>query len=150
MADVEFEVTFAGLSKLFKKLDFVGKPVRAQSEITDAVGATVLDRIRKRFLNQVDPDGKPWVPSFAAMRRAESGRGGGTLFDTGRLFHSIQFARKKSTVGEISTDVPYARKHQFGQQGLPVRVFMGVNKDDANAASIIAAATMDRLLDKIK
>jgi phage virion morphogenesis protein len=150
MAGVEFEVTIAGLSSLFKKLDVAGKPSRAQQEVTDAVGATTLDRIRKRFLQQVDPDGKPWKPSFAAIRREKEGRGGGTLFDTGRLFHSIQFARKKNTVGEISTDVPYARTHQFGEMGQPVRAFMGVNKSDAEAASIIAAATLNRLLDKIK
>lgn len=150
MADssVQIEVTFAGLKSLINKIDLISKPLRVQTEITDAVGATVLDRIRKRFLAQTDPDGKAWIPSFAAIRRQDEGRGGGTLFDTGALFHSIQFARKSSTVGEISTDVPYARKHQFGE-GVIQREFMGVNRDDADAAAIIAAATIERLLDKI-
>jgi phage virion morphogenesis protein len=149
MAQLEIDVTFVGLTSLINKIDLITKPLRVQTEITDAVGATVLDRIRKRFLAQTDPDGKAWVPSFAAIHRQESGRGGGTLFDTGALFHSIQFARKSSTLGEISTDVPYARQHHFGVQGQLERPFMGVSEEDADAAAIIAAATIERLLDKI-
>jgi len=144
----DIEITFVGLTDLFKKLDLMTESRQTKQTITDAVGASTLDRIRKSFLDEKDPEGKAWIPSTFGLRRKESGRGGGTLFDTGTLFHSIQFARKTETVGEISTDVPYAAKHHFGQDGEVERPFMGVTRDDANTASLIAAAILERIAKK--
>jgi len=144
----DIEITFVGLTDLFKKLDLMTDSQRTKQTITDAVGASTLDRIRKHFLDEQDPEGKPWIPSTFGLRRKESGEGGGTLFDTGALFHSIQFARKTDTVGEIATDVPYAAKHHFGEGGEIERPFMGVTRDDADTASIIAAAILERIAKK--
>jgi phage virion morphogenesis protein len=121
------------------KIDVLGQPRLEQiinavdeaidpTHILDEGAAILLARNLKRFLQQVDPDGVPWIPSKAAEIRAKKGRGGGTLFDTGNLFHSIQLAR--STVSErfIGTDVPYGRFHQFGK---PIaRPFLGINEED--------------------
>lgn len=99
-------------------------------QILDESAALLLHRIRTRFLAQVDPDGIPWKPSMAARIRASKGRGGGTLFNTGRMFHSIQVYKEGFDSRAIGTDVPYAAKHQFGLDGMVVRRFMGFGNED--------------------
>lgn len=99
--------------------------------ILDEAGAFLFNRIRTRFLQQVDPDGVPWMESGAARRRARLGIGGGTLFDTGRLFRSLQLSAVGEDSRAISTDVPYARKHNAGEDGMLQRVFLGFGEQDA-------------------
>lgn len=111
----------------------------------DEVTAALLARIRERFLRQVDPDNVPWVPSFAAIRRALHGRGGGTLFDTGRLFHSIQAYLVDENTRAIGTDVPYASKHQNGEDGMVRRVFLGFGDEDRGVAETIMLDRFKRL-----
>jgi phage gpG-like protein len=98
--------------------------------VVDAAAAAQLNRIRVRFLNQEDTEGQKWPESAAARRRAASGRGGGTLFDTGNLFHSIGIKREGAGVRSIGTNVSYAEKHQEGQEGLPKREFIGISTED--------------------
>jgi len=98
--------------------------------IADEAGAILLNRIRTRFLDQTNPDGGRWLESKAAKKRRSTGRGGGTLFDTGTLFHSIQLFKRSSGVRAIATDVPYATNHQKGQNGQVRREFLGFNNDD--------------------
>lgn len=105
--------------------------------ILDEAGAVLLQRIRSRFLAQVDPDGSPWPVSRAAMRRASSGRGGGTLYDTGRLFHSIQLHKTGQDSRSIATDVPYAPDHNLGRNGQETRVFLGFGEEDLNVVNRI-------------
>jgi phage virion morphogenesis protein len=97
----------------------------------DQAAALLLANIRRRFLGQVDPDGVPWQPSLASIIRAQKGRGGGTLFDSGTLFHSIQLFGSQPGERIIGTDVPYAPFHQYGTQNLIVRRFMGISDEDA-------------------
>ena len=60
-----------GLSLLFRRLED-----QLQSErILDAAAALLLDRTRKRFLDEVDPNEVPWQESLSAQ---EENRG--TLF----------------------------------------------------------------------
>lgn len=104
-------------------------------QILDEGAAVIYNRMRSRFLVETDPMGVKWPPSQAALRRARSGRGGGTLFDTGKLFRSIQLFADSRTTRSIGTNVtspqgfPYAEKHQFGI-GFPVRQFLGFGPDD--------------------
>lgn len=105
--------------------------------LRDAVSqssALLLNRIRARFLDQVDPQGIPWPVSKAAQVRAEKGIDGGTLFDTGTLFHSIQLFSISPYEQAIGTDVPYAKFHQFGTFRLPIREFLGFSEQDAELA----------------
>lgn len=112
-------------------------------EVADGSLAILLNRIRTRFLAEVDPQLQPWPQSEAA--RIRRGRGGtGTLFDTGQLFRSIQAAEDEGVLAQavsasddeflatrmIGTDVPYAGFHNFGTKTLPRRSFMGANDDD--------------------
>lgn len=104
-------------------------------KILDEGAAVIYNRMRSRFLMEEDPLGNKWPPSRAALRRAASGRGGGTLFDTGKLFRSIQLYAGDDTTRAIGTDVTspsgfsYAEKHQFGI-GFPQRQFLGFGQDD--------------------
>jgi len=81
--------------------------------------------------------------SQAALRRARSGRGGGTLFDTGRLFRSIQLFAESATTRSIGTNVtspqgfPYAQKHQFGLGGMVARPFLGFATEDLDMMKLV-------------
>lgn len=110
---------------LFEALERTLNP----TEILDEAVALLLSRIRRRFLQQIDPDGVPWQPSLASIIRQKTGRGGGTLFDSGTLFHSIQEYADTDTSRLIGTDVDYAKKHQEGI-GQVKRVFIGANAED--------------------
>jgi phage gpG-like protein len=108
--------------------------------ILDQGAALLFNRMRTRFLSEIDPTGVKWPRSQAAIRREKSGRGGGTLFDTGKLFRSLQL----SAFGEsrvISTNVtdkrgfPYGTTHQFGLFGNPRRQFIGFGDDDVHLMS---------------
>jgi len=120
-----------GLEKAIAGLSDALDPVK----ILDEGAAVIYNRIRSRFLIQQAPDGTTWPVSQAALRRARSGRGGGTLFDTGRLFRSIQLYADGPTSRAIGTNVtspqgfPYAEKHQFGI-GFPQRQFLGLASED--------------------
>ena len=109
--------------------------------VVDAAAAIILDHTRKRFLQEIDPDGNPWPPSQAAIKRREAG-GTGTLFDTGTLWRSIQELPATGdlfgTTGERiiaagaynKYGTEYGQFHQHGTKHLPVRKFMGINPDD--------------------
>lgn len=120
----------AKIKELQAKIDVKG--------ILDEAGAALLNRQRERFLRQVDPDEVPWWPSEAAAKRKRTGRDGGTLFDTGNLFHSIQLHETGDDSRAISTDVPYAPYHQFGtKQPHSLRPFLGFNEEDQNVFEMI-------------
>lgn len=113
----QLEAKIAGLTKAFDTRD-----------VLDESAAILLNSIRNRFLRGVDTEGQPWTVSYAAVARAKSGRGGGTLFDTGRLFHSLQEFVVDDQSRAIGTDVPYARKHQMGEEGMIRREFLGFSQ----------------------
>lgn len=114
------------LNVLFDRIEEAIDPER----VLDEAGAILLNRIRTRFLAETDPFGRKWIPSQAALERKRKGRGGGTLFDSGTLFHSIQLVNRGPFERSIMTDVPYARKHQEGD-GVLQRVFLGFSNEDA-------------------
>lgn len=96
-------------------------------EILDQGSALLLNRMRTRYLKELDPDGYKWERSKAAEARAKSGRGGGTLYDTGRLFGSIQLYADTDVSRTIGTDVPYAI---YAQDGPPRRTYLGFGDED--------------------
>jgi phage gpG-like protein len=120
-----------GLTKALTGLTDALDPVK----ILDEGAAVIYNRMRARFLIEQAPDGSKWPPSYAALRRARSGRGGGTLFDTGKLFRSIQLYADSATSRAIGTNVtsptgyPYAFAHQYGI-GFPQRQFLGFAAED--------------------
>lgn len=109
-------------------------PALDATEICDEAAAILLARNRARFLKTQAPDGSIWQMSKAAEMRAAAGQGGATLFDTGRLFHSIQLAAGSSggqgtAEREIVSDVPYGPAHYYGI-GQVRRVWLGYSEDD--------------------
>lgn len=117
------KITVAGQAPIQNKLN---KLIGGLNEefIADEAAAIVFRRIRTRFLKQTSPDGERWQDSNAALQRALSGRGGGTLYDTGRLYKSIQLASEGRGLRSIGTDVEYAPKLQ------PTWPFMGIADED--------------------
>lgn len=107
--------------------------------------AVLLSRLRARYLAEKDPDLAPWVKSRAAITRASIGVGGGTLFDSGTLFHSIQATKDSTGARKFGTDVPYAEKYQFGI-GVIQRKILGWNIDDINAVKTVAQYELRRAL----
>lgn len=101
------------------------------TEILDESAAILLNRIRTNFLVQTSPDGQKWVESGAAKDRAAKGRGGGTLYNTGRMYQSIQLYAPGTNTRSIGTDVPYAGIHNNGV-GQIQREFLGFGEDDAD------------------
>jgi phage virion morphogenesis protein len=115
------------------RVDAVIKALNDQvflDRILDEGAAVLFNRMRERFLRQVDPDGVPWPPSKAAAKRKASGRGGGTLFASGRLWESLQLYADGPLSRAIGTDVPYGKFHQYGTIHLPRRQFLGFGADD--------------------
>ena len=108
------------------------------TRILDEGSAILFNRMRTRFLAETDPDGVRWIPSQAAIRRASSGYGGGTLFDSGRLFRSLQIFSMGPNSRAIGTNLiakgkggfPYPAVHNFGLLGFPERQFLGFGQQD--------------------
>jgi len=143
-----FSVTATGFREMLEAINAVEKNVKGAglNRLATKVGAALLNRMRTRFLDETDPDGQKWVPSTFGERRKAQGKGGGTLFDTGALFHSIQLGRAAGGVVNIGTDVPYAKKHQEGEDGEVQRVFLGFGGDDVKFAEDIVARRIDEII----
>lgn len=127
--------------------DLIGKlkgAARDEQTLTD-IGAVLLNRVRARFLRQEAPDGTTWPESEAAKRRASLGLGGGTLFDTGTLFHSISLRQPGPLQRAIYTDVSYARKHQFGEDGMVQRVFLGFSAGDVQVIDTLISKRLEQV-----
>jgi len=129
------------------------------NDLATTVGAALLNRIRTRFLAEQDPDGGTWIPSVRGEIRKAGGRtfrtiggvrkgftGGGTLFETGALFQSIQLSEASSGEVGIGTDIPYASGLQKGEEGQPARVFLGFGGDDVKFAESVVAARIEEIL----
>jgi len=145
MADI-LEVDILGLDQLANLLSNIEESLDEDS-IVDEAGAILLNRIRTRFLDETDPDGRKWVRSQAAIEgkgRGRRGRSFGTLFDTGALFHSIQLFKRGTGVRAIGTDIPYAPIHQNGLGGHVKRVFLGFSEDDVSIVQRLIINRVER------
>jgi phage virion morphogenesis protein len=138
-------LTIDGLTGIKKATSRLEKGFDLEEIIEDA-GALLLNRVKTRFLAQEAPDGEKWPVSDAARKREKSGRGGGTLYDTGRLWLSIQEYRTKGGAAtRIGTDVPYAVYHQNGVGQLK-REFLGFSDEDVELAAAIAKKKVEEQL----
>ena len=116
----------------FDASDFESFNVKLDIEaILDEASAFLISRILTRFLAETDPNGVPWIPSKAGMARRLKG-GTGTLFDTGKLFRSLQVFKTAEGERRVGTDVPYAPLMQLGGGPfkLPPRPFLGFSNED--------------------
>jgi phage gpG-like protein len=153
MAIIEVEVR--GLKELVASVQELATSVEERNDLANQVGAALFARIRQRFLDKQDPDGKAWPPSRAGLKREAGGytvRNGkrytstGTLFETGALWNSIQLFAASNGEARIGTDIPYSRYLQQGNSRLPKRVFLGFGQSDGEFAALVAKRQMDKLL----
>lgn len=128
-----------GLRKL--RTNLVNLDANLETEdLLDDIGAILLNRIRTRFLQQLDTDGEKWPVSEASRNRTS----GGTLFDTGNLFHSIELQRAGPNARIINTDVEYAHDLHFGTSILPRREFIGASDDDIRLIETFVIGRIER------
>lgn len=139
MADF-LQVTVIGRPQLERKLKGLATALNPE-KILDEGAAVLFNRMRTRFLDELDPTGTKWPRSKAAIKRAQQGRGGGTLFDIGRLFRSLQLFSTSGNPRAIGTNVvskkgyPYPFVHQYGWANLPQRQFLGFGDEDVTIMS---------------
>lgn len=102
-------VDLGGLEAQGLNLEHLAAEIEARvQEALDQSAASILNALRTTFLREQDPSGKPWPKSHAALRREALGIGGGTLYNTGKLFQSIQLFRNADPNSRsIGTDVAY-------------------------------------------
>lgn len=105
-----------------------------------AMRQTVIAETKKGFRDERDPDGVPWKP-LKYPRRNSKGRDR-ILQDTGLMRTSVTAGGGGQNIDEIGptylewgTSVPYAKYHQYGTSRIPVRQFLGVGQDLANAVT---------------
>lgn len=142
------EVVVPNFGTLISALQAFDLEDPAQEAIEEST-SILLNRTRKRFLAQNDPEGTAWEPSFAAFVRSFTGRGGGTLFDTGTLFHSIQLYEVSPLEQGIGTDVAYGVYHQEGTEKLPQRMFLGFSDEDQSLAMAVFISKYKEAFDAI-
>lgn len=135
-------ITIKGQDELERKLTLLTDALDTRA-ILDEAGAVLFQRIKRRFLDQEDPDGIAWIPSAASRKRS----GGGTLYDTGRLFQSLQLYADGENSRAIGTNVPYAPIHNFGNSRLPRRQFLGFGDEDA---TVVERLIIKRITEALK
>lgn len=96
------------------------------------LNALLLENVRRRFKDQVSPTGEPWIRSKAADKRKDNNRG--TLYDTGRLYRSLNVVSKGNR-RFVTSRVAYAKTHDLGLKGMPVRKFMAFSQSDIEDAN---------------
>lgn len=151
---IQVEITVDALEPFIAHLRELIENIDTDPFLEDA-GSFLLNRIRTRFLAEQGPEGEGWKPSKAALKRRDKG-GSGTLFDSGNLFRSIQFAITGPDQAAIGTDVEYAPYMHYGfkhwKDGSQVGPwpFMAVSDDDARVLETILIKRIESILGNIK
>jgi phage virion morphogenesis protein len=137
MADPVISLTYDDKS-IQKRLQRLVKKVSDLTPVMNEIGQQLLLSTDQRFEKEVDPDGVPWKPNTPYTRRLKKAKGliGKILQASGRGRASINYGATKDRV-VVGTNVEYMRKHQLGLEGLPVRKFLGISKEDAAEIGII-------------
>jgi phage gpG-like protein len=139
-------IDIQGLDKLGSIADQLVNPLVFERVLDEGAGV-LFNRTRTRFLEAIDPDGVAWPVSGAAQERESRGRGGATLYDTGKLFESLQlYPGEQPGEREIGTDVPYGIFHQYGTGRLPIRMFLGFGEEDRQYMEALVIYRMSQVL----
>lgn len=112
---------------------------------SDKLKERAVKRVKARFLQEVDPDGKPWQLLSPATRKRKAIMGADQiLVDEGKLYESIGYDSKgPNSVGSNTgagfritaggPKAPYARRHQLGLGFTPKRRFIGLSDADVSS-----------------
>lgn len=109
------------------------------------IGEYLLVSHRRRFENQVDPDGQPWAPlseDYQARKRKNRDK---VLVFEGELFGQLSYDARGDRL-EFGSNRIYAATHQFGapDRGIPARPFLGLSDDDQREILAIIEDHIDR------
>ncbi len=149
------EKVVVGVQELRRKLDLIRRDV-PKILSRERLGQFLLRRMRARFLEEKDPDGKPWKPLspnskegaqllvqtgnlFKSMDVMGADRGGYSL-STGFGFRigikSRRYTERFSRGGSRTVDTAvYGRAHQLGNGHVPQRRFIGIGASDVRSVS---------------
>lgn len=115
---------FSEINKLSQKID------RTINLSLKDIGKELQTDARRRIaVSKTDPAGVRWAPwSFATLesriRRGTAGRG--LLYDSGKLWRSINY-NVRGNVLELGSTVEYAEYLQKGRQRMPARQIVNMN-----------------------
>lgn len=112
-----------------RKLAKWQKQFTEPKELLSELGDLEVKRTKQRFKSKTDPDGNKWVGwdrDTQEERDREGSTAGGLLFDSGALFHSIQYQIKGNKL-EVGTPLEYGQYLQDGTLNMPAREFLGFN-----------------------
>jgi len=130
-------------------LDEVQSILRAMLERADnlspvlkAIGETLTESTKERFVTSTAPDGSPWKPNapatIAAWLAHHSAKGGWTagekkplIGETRMLSMTITYQVPNPFTVMIGSPMDYAATQQMGRGRIPARRFLGVSADDA-------------------
>lgn len=117
--------------------------------LVEEIGGLLLERTRKRFAAEQDPDGRPWKPLAEVTLRRKEQLGYGDaqkLVRKGALRDAIQLIRGRADGGMFTntgagvrigiTDpeiAEYARVQNKGNRHIPSRRFLGIGRLDVKA-----------------
>jgi len=125
-------------------LDGIGR--RDRRALMQRLGRAVHADVQLRFRQGRAPDGSPWLPLKKPRRRGP----GQPLRDTGRLQRSITWQADAASA-TIGTNVVYARAHNDGVPGAPVRLpqrrFLGIARPQVELINRIADQWLQQVLD---
>ena len=106
---------FKQIQKLTDPLNLIGRDLQA---------STIL-----RFNKGVDPEGNAWKPSKIVLAGKQARTLVSNRVHPDKLQRSIKYSSDDKEVN-VGTDTEYAGKHQFGEDGLPKRSFLGISDLD--------------------
>lgn len=110
------------------------KKLRDPRPLLEAVGQLLVASTQARIrTTKSDPRGSPWAPWSLAtyMARARAGQlAGGLLYNSGRLYNSIDYQVQGKQVIVGSNNVFYASFLQDGTPNMPARPFIGFSEGD--------------------
>lgn len=112
---------------------------------SDKLKERAVKRVKARYLQEVDPEGKPWQLLSPLTRKRKAIMGSSQiLVDEGNLYESIGYDSKGTdSVGSNTgagfritaggPKAPYARRHQIGLGFTPRRPFIGLSDADVSS-----------------
>ena len=94
-------------------------------------GAYLERTTKQRFLDEKDPDGKPWAPLKPSTLRQK--KTNAILRETSTLAASITFLPPTQDSVRVVAGVEYGVFHQTGTKKMVARPFLGINNADVEA-----------------
>lgn len=113
------------LKKLQDQLQKITKLASPLAKIGQALQASTT----LRFNTGQDPEGKSWKPSRIVLEGKQARTLVSNRVHPDKLQRSIKFASDENEVN-VGTDTEYAGVHQFGENGMPKRSFLGISELD--------------------